>query len=153
MSENKASGPRALVCSLLVCVALGCATESASIGSRPSTSGPAASQESPSSWPPLPTEYVIGRAATPEDVKAGRAVFAAEGEGMPPPVALQIGVPQYAYCSPEGAPVPGMIVQAERAGGNDVVGFRPLSGTKAFVTMLAECRLLGRSPPAAPTKP
>jgi hypothetical protein len=80
-------------------------------------------------------------------VQAGRAVFAAEASGLEAARALQIVVPQYAFCSPEGAPIPGIVVQAEHAQGTDVVGFRPLSGPKAYVTLLSGCNLLGQTPP------
>jgi hypothetical protein len=44
----------------------------------------------------------------------------------------------------------GVIVQAETAQGMEVVGFRPLAGTKAYVTLLSSCELLGQSPAAGP---
>ena len=122
---------------------LGCAT------APPPADPPAVAPPAPppsqhptnTAWPPLPSAYLSGRTATPEDVQAGRAVFAAQAEGLEAARALQIVVPQYAFCSP------GIVVQAEHAQGTDVVGFRPLSGPKAYVTLLSGCNLLGQTPP------
>jgi hypothetical protein len=137
---------RTIFQALSICAAVaGCAT-----GAAPTTDPPVSTLSRPTSWPPLPTKYVIGRAATVQDVRTGHAVFAAQTTDMPPPVALQIGVPQYAYCRVDGKEAPGILVQAERAGGMDVVGFRPLAGTKAYVAPLGDCRLLGPRPSAPP---
>jgi hypothetical protein len=100
----------------------------------------------------LPAEFVSGRQATAEDVKAGRAVFANPADGTVDAEALPLEVPQYAYCAPDGELTPGVIVQAERARGMEVVGFRPLSGEKPTATLLSSCQLLGQStPPGALT--
>ena len=50
-------------------------------------------------------------------------------------------------CSPKGSPIAGMVVQAERAQGMEMAGFKSLAG-EDYVTLLKECRLLGSNPPA-----
>jgi hypothetical protein len=52
----------------------------------PSTVGaaPAAAASSDPPWPPLPADFVSGRVATPADVGAGRALFAAQLQNAPP---------------------------------------------------------------------
>jgi hypothetical protein len=103
-----------------------------------------------SSWPALPSQFVSGRPATPADVGEGRAVFAAQPDAQVSVQPLHIQVPQYAYCAPDGIRMAGVIVQAETAQRMEVVGFRPLAGTKAYVTLLSSCELLGQSPAAGP---
>ena len=73
---------------------LGCATGSA-IGSTSVPPAPAARAPS-SKWPPLPSDIVKGRAATPDDVRAGRAVFAAQKDGVVLGEPLPLPLPQYA---------------------------------------------------------
>ena len=100
-----------------------------------------------SAWPPLPTDFVSGRPARPEDVAAGRAVFAGQTQPSGGIRALQMEVPQYAYCEFNGTTFAGVIVQAENAQGMDIVGFRPYS-REPFITLLRDCRLLGQTPPS-----
>ena len=83
----------------------------------------------PVNWPPLPTKgYIVGRAATQADVKAGRAVFVA-GQGhtvIGKPLPLKI--PQYAWLKQDQTKIPVIIVQAEEANGFRLVGARYLNG-------------------------
>jgi hypothetical protein len=97
-------------------------------------------------WPPLPTTgYVSGRAAVPEDIGAGNAVFVAEIGGQYIGEPLDIEVPQYALhvdaASQHRTRV--IIIQAERAAGIDMVGYRTLAGEFGAAT-LPEFELLGR---------
>jgi len=125
---------------------IGCAA-GASSGKHPAAVGPGPQQAAAVAWPPLPAAFVSGRPATPEDVLAGRAVFATQAGGTVEASALPLDIPQYAYCAPDGALTPGIIVQAERARGMEVVGFRPLSGAPPAVTLLTSCQLLGQATP------
>jgi hypothetical protein len=101
----------------------------------------------PVAWPALPSDYVSGRAATPEDVAAGRAVFSGGVGSTPPSQPLPVVIPQYATCVAGGRSQPGVIIQAENAYGMDVVGFRPVSDGRGVVAELRTCKLLGQTPP------
>ena len=94
---------------LLGFVGLGCATAPPPVDPPAVAPPPPPPSQHPSNtaWPPLPSAYLSGRTATPEDVQAGRAVFAAQASGLEAARALQIVVPQYAFCSPEGGAHPG----------------------------------------------
>jgi hypothetical protein len=84
------------------------------------------------------TPSTEGRAATDDDVTAGRAVFAVGGE----PIALDL--PSCAVVTEEdvGEPTPVIVVQAERLeDGTIAVGYRFLDGGTGIAT-LAEVELL-----------
>lgn len=101
-------------------------------------------------WPPLPTTgFVCGRAATGADIDAGNAVFAVEVGGQIVGVAIDIEIPQYAIHVDEAAQVRTrvIVIQAERAEGLEIVGYRTLAGEFGAAT-LAEFELLGREKPA-----
>ncbi|MCC6920956.1 MAG: hypothetical protein IT548_17300 [Alphaproteobacteria bacterium] len=99
---------------------------------------PAASKE----WPPLPADgFVSGRATTPEDIKAGRAVcsydsiyFDMGGERPPGRPLENYPVPQYAWLvddpwgdNPNREPV--IIIQAELWGEDGLgLGIRHFDG-------------------------
>lgn len=96
-------------------------------------------------WPPLPDKgFISGHLASKQDVDNGNAVFATEvGGGQP----LQIVIPQYAYWRDgAGRQHPVVVLQAEEASGNKIIGFRDLSGAVHAAT-LAEMTLLGRDRP------
>jgi hypothetical protein len=94
--------------------------------------------------------YVSGRAATEQDVMEGKAAFILKcGEdelGTP----LDIDVPQYAiHVDPYSLEeTPGVIIQAEEANEQQLVGFIPFNSEVPITTALQEFRLLGRSKPA-----
>ncbi len=94
-------------------------------------------------WPPLPkTGFIAGRAATEADVQAGNAAFAAGGQPV------RIPVPQYAFhVDDKGSRTPGIIIQAEEAGGVRMLGMRELKG-EVIVGLYQEFELLGTAPPA-----
>ena len=101
----------------------------------------------PITWPPLPTAgFVVGRSATKQDVEAGRAVFvAANGEvviGKP----MSIALPQYAWFKEGSAKLPGIVIQAEEANGQGIVGARLLSG-KHVAGLITDFDLLGTKAP------
>ncbi len=98
-------------------------------------------------WPPLPkNEFMVGRAATKADVEAGRAVFvAAQGDALiGKPIAIEI--PQYAWHKDGEKRTPVVIIQAEEANGQQIVGAVQGNG-KFLAATLAEFELLGRNPP------
>jgi hypothetical protein len=101
-------------------------------------------------WPPLPEEgFITGRAATPEDVEAGRAVFAlGDGEsiiGNP----IDITIPQYVWQRDGRRRSPGILVQAEETKGHRIVGVRLLNG-EDVAGLLRDLELLGAEPPRPP---
>lgn len=103
-------------------------------------------------WPPLAGfSGVTGRPATEEDVKAGRAVFVVTSSGVPIGVPLGIVVPQYALHRDEetGEVTPCVVVQAEQAGPERLVGCLLLPGRDLFAGKLAEFTLLGINPPTS----
>jgi hypothetical protein len=78
------------------------------------------------------TPFTEGRAATDEDVEAGRAVFAVGGE----PVELDL--PSCAIVREEGVgePTPVILIQAERLeDGTVAVGFRLVDGGTGITTL------------------
>lgn len=97
-------------------------------------------------WPALPKDgFIVGRAATKADVEAGRAVFvAAKGDlVIGKPIPLQI--PQYAWHKDGKKKIPVVIIQAEDANGQKIVGARQIDG-QYLAAMLAEFELLGSAP-------
>ena len=103
------------------------------------------------SWPPLSDfPAVSGRAATGEDVSAGRAVFVAADAGKPIGEPLPITVPQYAFqrSADAGERVPCVIIQAEQARDQQLVGAVLLPKRTFVVGALREFDLLGKALPA-----
>ncbi len=114
-------------------------------------------------WPPLPADrYVSGRASTPDDVKAGRAVctydhifFDNGEERLPGEPVPGIEVPQYAWFTQDPSadePVrePVILIQAERWGEGAGAGIIRTDGAlrcEDFTTL----ELLGRDPANLPT--
>lgn len=86
------------------------------------------------------TPCLTGRAATQDDVAAGRAVFAAPGAGSQP---IDLKLPRCAIHTDQqtGKKTPVILVQAEDARGNKTVGYRFLDGAEG-VCLLSELELL-----------
>jgi hypothetical protein len=105
----------------------------------------------PIQWPPL-SNYpgVSGRAATTADVDAKKAVFVLQADGQPIGRPLAIKVPQYAFHIEEGTKhrTPCVIIQAEEARGQQLIGCRKLPEGELLVAMVSEFELLGETPPA-----
>lgn len=98
-------------------------------------------------WPSLPKDgFIVGRAATTEDVKAGRAVFVAAQGGLIVGKPIAINIPQYAWLQDGKNKVAVVIIQAEEANGQKIVGAVQSNGQYLAAT-LAEFELLGSSPP------
>lgn len=98
-------------------------------------------------WPPLPSEFVAGRTATEEDVKAGRAIFVAGVRNGPPSEPLPIEVPQYARCEVEGRTFRAIVMQAELAAEIEMLGLRDIDAGKNTISVRSSCQLLGQNPP------
>jgi len=113
----------------------------------PVAAPPAAAASADPPWPPLPTDFVSGRVATPADVGAGRALFAAQLENAPPAQPSKLLVPQYAYCHDAGRRIRAVVIQAEIAAGMELLGVRIVDTGKGLVTLASSCQLLGQSPP------
>lgn len=98
-------------------------------------------------WPPLPKDgFIVGRAATRADIAAGRAVFVAESNGVALGKPLPLKIPQYAWLREDGKKVPVIVLQAETAAGQSLVGALRANGT-ALVATLPEFELLGQQTP------
>ena len=98
-------------------------------------------------WPDLPSSgFISGRYATPEDVENGDAAFSAVSDGVPKGTPIAIEIPQFAYHIDEtGAKTPVIVIQAESAGGLDIVGARYFDESE-LVGTLPEFELLGKNP-------
>jgi hypothetical protein len=101
----------------------------------------------PSIWPPIPKDgFMVGRAATTEDVKTGRAVFVAAQGGIVIGKPIAIKIPQYAWHMDGNMKTPVVIIQAEEANGQKIVGAVQRNGQFVAAT-LAEFELLGSNTP------
>jgi hypothetical protein len=99
-------------------------------------------------WPSLPRDgFMVGRAATKADVDAGRAVFVAAQGGQNIGVPMAIDIPQYAYFLDKGKRSPAIVLQAEEAQGQKLIGARLLNGTYV-AGFAADFELLGKVAPA-----
>ena len=104
-------------------------------------------------WPALPTRgFIAGRVATQQDMADGDAVFVAEVAGQIVGVPLDIVVPQFAIHIDHEAGVGKRVIvlQAERAGGIDMIGYVELGTDTYGVGTAAEFELLGTAPPSEP---
>lgn len=104
-------------------------------------------------WPDLAKiPSVSGRAATKEDVAAGRAAFFPEKNGKTIGKPLQIAVPQYAYHIDAESKTRRacVVIQAEEANGLKVLGCRFISDDSILAGLLIEFELLGINRPASP---
>lgn len=94
-------------------------------------------------WPELPSVgFISGRAATQKDLEAGNAVFVSQVGEVVIGTPLKIEIPQYAYHLENGKKTPVIIVQAEVAKNNTIIGARNLNGGE-LVGLLNEFELLG----------
>lgn len=110
--------------------------------------GPAAAQ---TAWPGLPTDhFMTGRAATQQDVQDGNALFALAAEASPTPLELEI--PQYAVHrnSDTGEDEGVIVLQAESASGQRVVGYVRVQDQQLGVDVIESFELLGTSVPTRP---
>ena len=103
-------------------------------------------------WPDLPKDLLGNRAGTPDDVTAGRAVFVLRDEdekliGVP----LPLDLPQDAYFVDveSGEKTPGIVIQAEEANGQQIMGMVGFDGVPV-AGMVTDFELLGSVPPGAP---
>lgn len=98
-------------------------------------------------WPSLPQAgFVVGRVATKADVESGSAVFVAEKDGTPVSKPLKIAVPQYAWHKDGSRKSAVIVIQAEEANGQGMIGAKTLSGSY-MAGLLEEFELLGSAPP------
>jgi hypothetical protein len=98
-------------------------------------------------WPPLPKDqFIVGRAATEADVEAGRAVFVAAQGGIVIGKPIAMKIPQYAWHKDGKKKTPVVIIQAEEANGQKIVGALQSNGQFLAAT-LAEFELLGSNTP------
>ena len=63
--------------------------------------------------------------AVEQDVKGGRAVFYLGNAGEVGAVHVDIGLPHCAIVHAEGASVPAIVIQSERADPKHYIGYRP----------------------------
>jgi hypothetical protein len=105
---------------------------------------------SPIHWPSL-ADYpsISGRAATTNDVAANRAVFVLESNGQVIGHPLDIKIPQYAFHIDEQTQkrTPCIIIQAEEARGQQIIGGRMLPDGSAMAALYREFEFLGDTPP------
>lgn len=101
-------------------------------------------------WPELSQfQCVSGRAPMQDDVRDGRAVFLAKSGDVYIGQSLNIQVPQYAYHvdGESGRRTRCVIIQAEEAGGQKLVGAIQIADGAALAGLLSEFELLGREKP------
>lgn len=99
------------------------------------------------SWPPLPkTGFIVGHAAKETDIAAGNAVFVAAVNGVSIGVPINIAIPQYAYFKENGQKLPVVVIQAEEAQGQKLIGARQANGQEVVGT-ITEFELLGNVQP------
>jgi hypothetical protein len=97
-------------------------------------------------WPDLSKfPSLRNHVATQDEVNAGRAVFILQGRNGPIGKPIDMELPQYAYHidKAKGTKTPGIIIQAEEAKGQKLIGFVALPDETHMVAMLEEFELLG----------
>jgi hypothetical protein len=100
-------------------------------------------------WPALPVRgFIAGRAATQRDIDDGNAVFVAEVGGRNVGIPLNIAVPQYAFRVDQktGARTRVIVLQAERAGSLEMIGYVDPETDTYGVGTAREFELLGTTP-------
>lgn len=90
--------------------------------------------------------FTSGRAASELDVKAGKAVFVLKDGETPIGRAMNIKLPQYAYFLDNGKKIPVVVIQAEEARGQRMMGGIDSSGTPV-AGFLTDFELLGTKLP------
>ena len=114
---------------------------------RPAAWPQIAAARYPAMWPPLPDSgFISGRAATEGDVHAGNAVFVLRSDGRLVGEPLPLTIPQYVIHVSDGDRWPAILVQAEGAGDQEIVGIRYLDGSLGAAT-IGELALHGTLPP------
>jgi hypothetical protein len=99
-------------------------------------------------WPELPEHgFISGRTATDDDVRAGNAVFVLGSDGRPVGEPMSLTIPQYVTHNGDRERWPAILVQAERADDQEIVGIRYFDG-RVGVAALSECELHGTRRPA-----
>ena len=105
-------------------------------------------------WPPLSEFTAVSSKTALTDVPAGSTVFAQREAGKPigKPIGEPMGitVPQYALHHDEqsGVQTPCVIIQAEQARGQQLLGACMLPDRSHVVGLAREFELLGTTPPA-----
>jgi hypothetical protein len=100
-------------------------------------------------WPALPARgFITGRSATQQDIADGNAVFVAEVGGRIVGIPLNITVPQYAFHVDQktGARTRVIVLQAERAGSLEMIGYVDPETDTYGVGTAPEFELLGTTP-------
>lgn len=106
-------------------------------------------------WPSL-TQFsaTTGRAATAKDVDNGSAVFVLSNSGKPIGTPINIVLPQYALHvdSETGVKTPCIVIQAEQANGQKLIGAYLLPEMELFAGLYSEFVLLGTNIPTTKYK-
>ncbi len=87
------------------------------------------------------TPCLRDRVATEQDVMDGRAVFYLGNADDIGAVHVDIGLPHCAIVHADGADIPAVVVQPERADSKHYIGYRPISGGNGLCA-LSEVELL-----------
>lgn len=101
-------------------------------------------------WPDLSTiKFVSERAATEEDINQGAAVFLLQSDGKNIGRPLNIEIPQYAIHTDgeTGEKSNVVVIQAEEANGQQVVGAIVIESNDHMAGLLNEFELLGKVQP------
>lgn len=101
-------------------------------------------------WPDLSKyQATVGRAATSNDVAAGRAVFVLQSQGQPIGQPIVMLLPQYAiHNDPETKTTePCIVIQAEEANGQRLIGCYMLPSNQMLAGFVNEFTLLGQKKP------
>jgi len=101
-------------------------------------------------WPGLDSiKFTAGRTATQEDVAAEKAVFVLDNGGVSVGTPIDMTIPQYAFHvnSDTGEKTPCIIIQAEQADGQKVIGAESVLDRSFMAGTLPEFELLGTSKP------
>lgn len=101
-------------------------------------------------WPDLSKVCAIkDRPATEMDVKLGCAAFVIKGKDDVAGEPLKLTIPQYALYVDEktGKETPVVVIQAERKGGIQAIGYKNSTTGDFGVGLLREFRLLGTTLP------
>ncbi len=101
-------------------------------------------------WPNLnEISYVSGRVAIEEDINSGAAVFMLQSEGENIGTAMKIDIPQYAlHKNEEGKISKVVIIQAESANEQEVIGALSIADGSFMVGLFNEFEFLGKNKPS-----
>jgi len=101
-------------------------------------------------WPSLSKiKYVSGRVATEQDINEGAAVFLLQSEGVNIGQPINITLPQYAIHTDgdTGGKSKVVVIQAEEANGQRVVGALIISNNEYLAALYNEFEFLGNEKP------